>query len=191
MFTKKAFWMAVILAGAILGAANRTTAQESASAPKAVMQPETGGAKSPSQSAALEQYHLDFSLNELEDGKRINSRQYSMNLDTYEGNEIKIGTRVPVETKEGEFEYLDVGTNIFARIGETRGQQQLVVRADISNFAIPEQDQEKLQPHPVIREIKMGGSVLLPLNKTFVMSSADDPNSKRQFQLEVTVSKLR
>jgi len=32
---------------------------------------------------------------------------------------------------------------------------------------------------------------LLPLAKTIVIGSADDPNSKRQFQLEVTVTKLR
>ena len=38
---------------------------------------------------------------------------------------------------------------------------------------------------------KVSGSTLLPLAKPMVMDSVDDPNSKRQFQLEVTVTKLR
>ena len=137
----------------------------------------------------LEAYHLDFSLNEMEDGKKINSRQYSTDLATYEGNEIKIGTRVPVQSKDGEFQYLDIGTNIFARLGETRGQTELVVRAEISNFATPDHDPRDM--HPAIRQMKIGGSTLLPLGKTIVIGSADDPNSKRQFQLEVTVTKLK
>lgn len=137
----------------------------------------------------MEAYHLDFSLNEVEDGKKINSRQYSTDLATNEGNEIKIGTRVPVQAKDGEFQYLDIGTNIFARLAETRGQTELVVRAEISNFATAEHDPRDL--HPAIRQMKIGGSTLLPLGKTIVIASADDPNSKRQFQLEVTVTKMK
>ena len=50
----------------------------------------------------LNAYRLDFSVNEIEDGKKINTRQYSMNLNADDANEIKIGTRVPVESKQGE-----------------------------------------------------------------------------------------
>jgi hypothetical protein len=161
--------------------------------PKPTTQPESSEGKTKSQGwdKPLEEYHLDFSINEVEDGKKINSRQYSMNLATNEGNEIKIGARVPVETKEGEFQYLDVGTNLFARIGEMRGQNELTVRAETSSFAMPESNSEKRDLHPIIRQLKMGGTALLPLTKTVVIGSADDPNSKREFQLEVTVTKLR
>jgi hypothetical protein len=137
----------------------------------------------------LEAYRLEFSLNEMEDGRKINSRQYSTELATNESNEIKIGTRVPVETKDGEFQYLDIGTNIFARLEESRGQTELIVRAESSNFTTPEHDPRDMRP--VIRQMKFGGSTLLPLTKTIVIGSADDPNSKRQFQLEVTVTKIK
>jgi hypothetical protein len=177
-----------ILALGILAGASWGFAQE----PETKSETQTTNKTKTSWDSPLEQYHLDFSINEIEDGKKINSRQYSMNLATNEGNEIKIGTRVPVEPKEGQFQYLDVGTNIFARIGETRGQQQLRVNAEVSNFAMPDPNQEKRDPHPIVRQIKMGGSILLPAPaKAFVIGSADDPNSKRQFQLEVTVTKLK
>jgi len=170
-----------------------TAASAQENAPKAATQPESSEGKTKSQSwdKPLEEYRLDFSINEIEDGKKINSRQYSTNLATNEGNEIKIGTRVPVESKEGEFQYLDVGTSLFARIGEMRGQTELTVRAETSSFAMPESNSEKRDLHPIIRQLKMGGTALLPLTKTVVIGSADDPNSKRQFQLEVTVTKLR
>jgi hypothetical protein len=188
MLRTNAVWLGVTLTVAILmgnGAAAQNpgsskTPPENASDEKAAAQKER---------PTIEAYHLDFSLNELEDGKKINSRQYATDLATNEGNEIKIGTRVPVQSKDGEFQYLDIGTNIFARLGETRGQTELVVRAEISNFATPDHDPHDM--HPVIRQMKIGGSTLLPLSKTIVIGSADDPNSRRQFQLEVTVTKLK
>jgi hypothetical protein len=136
-------------------------------------------------------YRLDFTVKELEDGKTINTRQYSMNLQAEDANEIKIGTRVPVETGEGhQFQYVDVGTNIWCRIGERPDGIPLSVRAEVSNFAIPEQIPGH-EAHPVIRQLQIRASTLALVGKPMVVGSVDDPNSKRQFQLEVTVSKLK
>jgi|HubBroStandDraft_5_1064220.scaffolds.fasta_scaffold108360_2 hypothetical protein len=136
-----------------------------------------------------DEYHLEFSLNEFEDGKKINSRQYSMHVSSNQPDEIKIGSRVPVETKAGEFEYLDVGASITARISESRGQSQLHVRADLSTVVGADQNQPMHDVREVIRQLRMGGTVNLPLAKTVVIDSADDPDSKRQFQLELTATK--
>jgi hypothetical protein len=102
-------------------------------------------------------YRLDFTISELEDGKKINSRQYSINLNSGEGNEIKIGTRVPVEAKQGEFQYLDVGTSIWCRLRDSTdvawlaNDVMLQVRSDLSNFAFPDQLGQNLRPF--IREV--------------------------------------
>jgi 3D (Asp-Asp-Asp) domain-containing protein len=141
-------------------------------------------------SKLVEAYRLDFSIHELEDGKKINTRQYSMNLTASEPEDIKIGSRVPVESKQGEFQYLDVGTNISGRLHSHNGQLELFVRVEMSNFAIPEQASGH-EPHPVIRQLKIGGSTLVVVGKPMVLGIVDDPNSKRQFQLEVTMTKLR
>ncbi len=135
-------------------------------------------------------YRLDFSVNELEDGKKINTRQYSLNLNADDANEIKIGTRVPIDSKQGEFQYMDVGTSIWCRIGERSDGIPLSVRAEISNFAMPDQGSGH-EFRPVIRQLKINASTLALLGKPLVVGSVDDPNSKRQFQLEVTVTKLR
>jgi hypothetical protein len=135
-------------------------------------------------------YRLDFSVNELEDGKKINTRQYSMNLNADDADEIKIGTRVPVDSGPGTFQYLDVGTNIWCRIGERPEGIPLTVRADVNNLAMPDQASGH-ESRPIVRQFKINASTLAQVAKPMVVGSVDDPNSKRQFQLEVTVSKLK
>ncbi len=135
-------------------------------------------------------YRLDFSVKELEDGKVINTRQYSMNLQAGDADEIKIGTKVPVETGQNQYQYIDVGTSISSRIEDRPDGIPLSVKAEISNFAIPEQSTGH-ELHPLIRQLQIKASTLAQLGKPMIVGSVDDPNSKRQFQLEVTVNKLR
>ncbi len=183
MFKQTALAAALALA-MVAGASGSAAAQES-SAPKAAPEAEK------TQNA----YRLDFSVNEMEDGKRINTRLYSMNSRSGDANEIKIGTRVPVEAKQGEFQYLDVGTNVWCRLKDHADEPGLGsnvllnVRADITNFAIPEQQGQQVRP--VLRQLRIEASTIALPGKPVIVGSVDDPNSKRQFQLEVTVSKLR
>jgi hypothetical protein len=189
--SKNTVLYSVVILGFILSTGARTGRAQETAPSKGSAQTEPDAKPKPPEQRPVEAYRLDFSINEFEDGKKINSRQYAMNLSTNDSNEIKIGTRIPVEAKEGEFEYVDIGTSIWAQLRDNRGQMMLVVRAEVSNFALPEQGLDKPDPHPALRQLKVSGSALLPLAKPMVMDSVDDPNSKRQFQLEVTVTKLR
>jgi len=146
-------------------------------------------------------YRVDFSINEMEDGKKINTRQYSMNSRSGDWNEIKIGTRVPVESAGNEgktdfqFQYLDVGTNIRCRLTDQADMTSMSdgimvsATADVTNFATPDQQGQRLPP--AIRQLRISASTIAPLGKPMVVGVVDDPNSKRQFQLEVMVTKLR
>jgi len=186
MRTTRAVWI-IAICGLITawGAVGR--AQDEA-------QPKLGTEAKPPARAADEKpvhaYRLDFSVNELEEGKKINTRQYSLNLNADDANEIKIGTRVPVEAGHEQFQYMDVGTSIWCRIGERPDGIAMSVRADISNFAIPDQGTGH-ESRPVVRQFKINASTLALPGKPMVVGSVDDPNSKRQFQLEVTVSKVK
>lgn len=162
--------------------------------------PATGQDSTPSKHASEasepgHSYRLDFTISEIEEGKKINSRQYSMSLNAGDQNEIKIGTRVPVEVKQGEIQYLDVGTSIWCRLRDRAdvswlsNDVMLNVRSDLSNFAIP--DQQGASMRPAIRQVKIDSSVIATVGKQTAVGSADDPNSKRQFQLDVMVTKLK
>ena len=151
--------------------------------------------KAPDEEKVASAYRLDFSLNEMDDGKKVNTRQYSMHSRSGDWNEIRIGTKVPVESKQGEFQYLDVCMNLRCRLTDRSdaallGENvSLKVSADLTNFAIPEQQQQTM--HPAIRQMRMEASTIALLGKTMVVGVVDDPNSKHQYQLEVTVTKLK
>jgi len=146
-------------------------------------------------------YRLDFSVNELESGKRINTRHYSMNLADGSADELKIGTRVPVHTgppRSGpgdnptQYQYMDVGTNIWASLRERGDDLQLEVRSDISNLDMSaSHDGDSGWLPPIVRQIKISGVTLLVAGKPIIIGSMDDPNSNREFQLEITATKLR
>ena len=148
-------------------------------------------------SDARHAYRLDFSVNEIEDGKKINSRQYSMHVNAGEGEEVKIGTRVPFEQKQNDYTYIDVGTNIWCRLRDrhdiawlTNDDVMLNVKSEVSNFAVPDQ-QGQTNVRPLLRQMKIEASTIAALGKPIVVGVVDDPNSKHQYQLEVTVTKLR
>ncbi len=139
-------------------------------------------------------YRLDFAIHELEDGKKINARHYSMNLSIGPSNagpskELKIGTRVPVEAEQGKFQYLDVGTNILAQLHQYKDSTSMEVRVEISSFATP--DQAAKGGQPLLRQMVISGSTLVVSDKPVIIGSVDDPNSKRQYQLEVIATKIR
>jgi hypothetical protein len=153
----------------------------------------------PAKVRPMEPYRLDFSFNEILDGKIVNTRRYSMSLTASNADEIKIGTRVPVAVSvtaasHGDpvpsFQYLDIGTNIWAQLREHGDELMLVVKGDVSNLDVDSGDHAGTSA-PVVRQIKISGDTLLVVGKPIMIGSADDPNSKRQFQLEVTATKLR
>jgi hypothetical protein len=153
-------------------------------------------------------YRLDFSLNELQAEKKVNSRHYSIDLASPgDRQEVKIGTRVPVATGSfpasapsggastpvinTQFQYLDVGTHIWCSLKEHGDELELQAGSDISNIDVGPRPETSDLSNPVVRQIKIGGSTVVTPGKPIIIGSADDPTSNRQFQLEVTVTKLR
>lgn len=180
------YCIAVILLGPMYGSRPALAQEES-----------TKNTQASAKVQPVQPYRLDFSFNELMDGKVVNARHYSMNLNAGGSNEIKIGTRVPVSTATRSdvsgsvYQYMDVGTSIFARLTQQGDEMVLAVRGEVSNLDTTSGTGHGIELPPVVRQIKISGDTLLVLGKPIVIGSMDDPNSKRQFQLEVTVTKLR
>jgi len=150
--------------------------------------------KQPSTPAAaknhVDAYHLDFSLDELQNGKKLNSRHYSMNVSNDSSPKtLKIGTKVPVEGENGKFDYIDVGTSITAQMVSWQTPLGIDIYVDISNFANPD---EVLHGNgrPLLRAMRISGRMPVVLGKSMVVGSVEDPNSDHQFQLEITATKL-
>jgi hypothetical protein len=181
---------------AVLGCARMACAQEESK--------ESGALKAVKVEDSVDAYRLDVSFNELEDGKKLNTRHYSIDLTGGRPGDIKIGTRVPVVTANcnsssasspsagasEQYQYLDLGTHLSAQLTNHAGNE-LHVSGDVSSLDTSAGPDAGARLGPIIRQIKIEGSTALVLGKPILIGSADDPNSKRQFQLEVTVTKLR
>jgi hypothetical protein len=86
--------------------------------------------------------------------------------------------------------YIDVGTSIWARLKERDNNLLVEVRSEFSNFAVPDQA-NRGNSMPLLRKFQISASTVALPGKPMVVGSVDDPNSKRQFQLEVTVTQLK
>ena len=141
-------------------------------------------------------YKLDYVFSELQDGKRINARSYTILLRATDKAVVKIGSRVPIvtgNTKEGDtqIQYLDIGMNIDGRIGqELDSGIYLVTSVDVESLA-PEQPGENRRGDPVIRQVKYQTENTVPLGKLTLLGGADEVDGTRRLQIEVTAAKMR
>jgi len=107
---------------------------------------------------AVPTYKMAFSVYELQDGKKINQRDYSLLVEANGrgANTLKIGTKVPIDTGKDSYTYTDVGFELRCSAAETVNNK-LGVSVDItvSNFAIPEQntDPRTSGGRPVLRGV--------------------------------------
>ncbi len=145
----------------------------------------------------LRGYKVDYSLVETQDGKRVNTRNYTVLVEEEErGNyspaSIRVGTRVPITAanKDGQATttYMDVGLNIDCRI-KPRGVDKASVEStiEIANFI---SDDQMRSTNPVLRSNKSRVTALVTLGKKTTVATYDDINSTRSTAVEVTVTQL-
>jgi len=138
-------------------------------------------------------YRLDYTLTESENGKKIDSRHYSINLggdsQTQRSfGQVQIGTRVPIDSKaDGTVQYIDVGTKITGSLYLRGGIEVLDTSCDVSSV-VPDQGKTD---RPVLRTLQINNDTPLMEGKSVLVGTVDDPNSNREFQLDVTVTELK
>ncbi len=137
----------------------------------------------------MHNYRADYSLIESENGKKIDSRQYSMNLSKNGRSMIQIGTKVPVETKaDGTLQYLDADTDIVSRLIDHPNGLVLDVTCNVTSIA---SDAAAQTERPVFRTFVIANDIVVVPGRGMVVGVADDPDSKRQFELDVMVTELK
>ena len=130
-------------------------------------------------------YRMEFVIHESEDGKLVNTRNYTQLVEEGDWSRVRAGARVPITTDKG-IQYMDVGVRIDYQLSERDAYVGLEVRMEISNFA---QGQETKDP--LLRTISSDIKTAVLPGKPTVVSSIDDTASKRRYQLEVTATKVK
>jgi hypothetical protein len=150
-------------------------------------------------------YRLDFVVKEVEDGKVINGRSYSIIMQSGERSnaQIRTGNRVPVTMAgaDSKVQYFDVGVNIDCRPAapasmertdfiqlESEGRLALTISAEVSSIA-GSQEAAPASP-PIVRQNTWSANVVIPIKKPTMVFSSDDATSKRKMQLEVTATPI-
>jgi hypothetical protein len=136
----------------------------------------------------LNVYRLDFALSEFVDGKKVNTRNYTVTAREDEMNKLRSGVRYPVAAatadKSTQFQYIDVGVSIDCRVVERGGYLEL-------NAVIDSSDIEGADVHraPNVMDQPVIGQMKSDIRSSTMVSSMEDPASKRRFQLDVTATK--
>ncbi len=148
----------------------------------------------PSEQPQRTAYRIDFKLFEVEDGKRINQREFSMIAATtgreYLQSNLRVGTRVPVNTGE-KANYIDIGFEGHSRLLEVNGRLTASLGIEITGLAPSE---EGGGTHgttmPVLRSTRLNVESVLVPGKPQIVGSIDDLASKKRMQVEVTATKV-
>jgi hypothetical protein len=140
-------------------------------------------------------YHLSFVVQELDNGRVINSRAYSMIMSEMGQSSIRAGEKVPYSSTTGantEWQQIDVGVNIDCRgLQATANGVSLNIKADISSVMESHGANSPPPSLPIIRNNQWESNVVLPLKQPSVLFSSDDPASKRTMQLQLTITPIR
>lgn len=140
-------------------------------------------------------YKLDFKLFELDDGKRVNQRDFTLMANAFDhpgpSSNLRSGTRVPVTVPGEKPNYIDVGFTVNCQLVTQGNTLTTSIRMEVSSFALPEQSSE-VHPSgmPVLRSSNLNIETVITPGKPQVLASIDDVNSKKRMQVELTATRL-
>jgi len=145
-------------------------------------------------------YKVVFLISEVEDGKKLNERAYTVPVTSIDGNphdsSVRVGTRVPIATAVNTsdktvWQYVDVGLNIECNV--TEQENKFIVHGDVelSSLVLPDQGTDlRSGANPVLRRIRQSFTTLVSPGKPTLVASSDDINSKKRLQVEVTATRI-
>jgi type II secretory pathway component GspD/PulD (secretin) len=184
--------LTALAAVAMLGLPNVAFSQE---APKAAP---AQAAEKPAKQLSV--YRLEFAVREVEEGKRLNVRSYTMSAQDGDRASIRVGNRIPYVTgslgAKGElastqFQYYDVGINIDCRLHEREGYVLLdSVSIDISSVVKGDEGTSGT-PNPVVRSARAQVDAAVTPGKPTMVTTLDDVSSNRRYEVEVTATKVK
>ncbi len=140
-------------------------------------------------------YRLQYTVSEVADGKRINSRTYDTlvlvnpSSPGVNWSQIRMGNRVPFTGGEKGAQYLDVGVSIDCGLRHNGDGMALTTRFDLSSLAPDEK--MSIAGMPVLRSVRFTSEQNLVVGQKVPISGGDDVNTNRRFELEVLATRVK
>jgi hypothetical protein len=155
-------------------------------------------------------YRVDYTLHELENGKRTNTRNYTLMVSAqpivYPGAGIRVGdwtgfrvgSRIPVAMGKESFQYFDLGVKINCRLKQGEDYLLIETTLEINSIAAsePRPASAGLQSYsnpqtPVIRSLNLSSITQAIRGKSALVGSIDDVTANRRYEIEVTATKVK
>lgn len=129
-------------------------------------------------------YRLEYTISELEGGKKKESRSYTMLVEDGRQGRLRIGNRVPIPYKADQVQYMDVGVNIDARpFLVDANTLRLETTVEVSGAATTEPAAPGRPP--MLRNMRNEATATLSPDKPLLLTSQDEPFSHTTFQVHV------
>jgi len=150
--------------------------------------------KDESQPKSMDSYKVEFFVSELANGRKINSRSYSMQIGAEASpkwtdvKRLRVGSRVPINVGANQIQYQDVGMNIDCRL-QSMSNNKVGINTTWEYSSLAGE-----QPHnaatPTFRNVRSDVAAVVPLDKLTVISEVDDVASTNRYVFEVKVTKV-
>lgn len=154
------------------------------------------GKEAATQLKLADSYKVEFAVDEIENGKKINSRSYMLMLRAETSSKwterqyLRVGSRVPYAAEADKFQYQDVGMNIDCRLMPMENGN-VAVDTNLQYMSVGgEQGDSHDKQHPVFRQVRSAVDAVVPLDKPTVLTEMDDVASTHRYVFEVKVTKV-
>ncbi len=131
-------------------------------------------------------YRLDFVIREMEREKLVDTRSYSLWVQSGWPESLSAGSEVPMKSPQN-VSFRNVGVGIECTVKETNDSPQLDLRLNISDVVPPEKDSDI----PATRRISFQSRAVLTLGKPTTVGIVEDAGSRHRFQIDVNATKLK
>jgi hypothetical protein len=147
-------------------------------------------------SAPLIFYRLEFTIREFDGEKLVDTRNYTLSVQSGVAESLQAGSEVPYpsgsySTAAGgstkNISYRTIGVSIGCTVKEADDNPRLDLKLEVSDSLPPAKDSDA----PIFRKIVLNCRSLLPLGKSTIVGTAEDPGSRHRFQVDVIATKLK
>lgn len=132
-------------------------------------------------------YRLDFVIREMDGERPVDKRNYSIWVQSGNGETIAAGSEVPYKGAANNIAYRSIGVSIMCTLKEANDRPQLELRLNVSDALPPEEEFGT----PVFRNITLNSKALLALGKPTTVGIVEDPGSRHRYEVNVTATKLK
>jgi len=136
-------------------------------------------------------YRLNFAFREMEGGKNISTRNYTLLASLQTQAKLNIGAKVPVvnNVNNAQYSYVDVGVSVRARIQERGAQLILNAEVEVSNLGVDRENTGR--PAPRIQQLRADIDTVISPGQATPLVTVDDPATPKHYEIEVTATKVK